>query len=408
MSTTTLEIKHSIVSDGVLEKNDDIIVYDERSFTFHDNTTRSICTLYTRLNNNEQEKVIDIHELKSVDLNINPYKSNKYNWNKISDHLIINNNEFNPNYCLSRKISDDSYIVFLVNTTEIHNTESIETLRIYGFKKEVGWNRINVNIEEKVAYICNNGINVLAYKNKKLIFYKLSNFALDSIQIERINEIDVVSSIPEYTDIARIVPSYVFINPNYVMYAMGIFTQNRHLITDVKIFKYNDGVLSDEENIVLIQRNLSSINNTAMGLSINPSATRFCFINLSLFFVEEIARYVPRYGVSVYDKKSDDTWFQFGTLLGSVIDPAFIEANPTLGIDVKTTRKITALNTAEYKNISSSLDDDGVYVGMWTPFIKYDNDVIVVKPFYEPVSSFVRVDSIKNTSFFDETTTIQE
>lgn len=407
MSTTELTINHSIVSDGILEKNDDVLVYDERSYTFHDSVSKSICTLYTRLNNNVQEKIIDIHELKYIEPNINPYKSNKYNWKKISESLVIDYDKFNPNYCILRRINDNSYIVILVNNSEIHNTEYVETIRIYGFDINNGWNRINNNLEGKIAFVSNNAEDLLSYKSNKLIFYKLSDFKFDSINIKKISEVDITSTLPEYTDLARLVPSYVFMNGNNVLYGMGIPTEGRHLMTEIKMFKYDNGVISNEDNVRLIQRNMTTINNTATGLGMNPSSTRFTFINLSLFFIEEINKYVPRYAVSVYDKKTDGTWFEFGTLLGSTIDPTFIEANPSLGIDVRTTRAVTALNTAEYKNINISLNDDGVYVCMWVPFIKYDEDVVVVKPFYENVSSFVRVDSIKANEFFDETTTTQ-
>ena len=406
MSTTTLDIYNSIVSEGVLEKNDDVIIDNQRAYTYHDNDTKTVLTMYSRQNidNSNEEIIVNIHSLDSIELNVNSYKSDKYNWKKVSDNLIINKDEFNPNYCVSRKIDDENYMVFLINNSEIHNEDNIETIRIYLYKIGGNWSQlININIEGKVVYLCNNGVTLVSNLNNKLIFYKLSDISVNSLNIKKVNELNIKSSIPEYENIAKLIPSYFYVNEKHIIFAMGVLNDNRYLITDAKIYDYNDGEIINNNNIILIQRKLSLINNTAMGISINDSSTRFCFINLSLFFIEQINQYVPRYGVSVYDKNNSE-WFEFGSLLGSTIDPTYVEANPLTPVKDRINRKVTAINTAEYRNISSSLDDDGIYVGMWTPFVKYDNDVIVLKPFYEKVSSFVRVDSINEKQFFDETT----
>jgi hypothetical protein len=237
------------------------------------------------------------------------------------------------------------------------------------------------------AFIKNNKINIMVCENS-IIRINQHDSNLDVL-----NTINIPIILPNNL---QIIPSYCYFNTDYLTFATGISYKGRYAIASINTYNLNNIGIPDILDIS--SKKLTTINSNAKGLTINNTGDRICFVNFTLFYIEQINKYVPRYAVSVYDKQDNNEWFEFGTLLGSLIDPTYIEAlQDLLSDENKINRKLRAESTGEYRNID--LSDDGIYASMWTPFIKIDDDIIIIKPFYEPITSFVRIDSISNVNF---------
>jgi len=149
----------------------------------------------------------------------------------------------------------------------------------------------------------------------------------------------------------------------------------------------------------LLANKFTSIIHTSCAIVTNINGDRICLLHLIPFFYEPLNKTVPRYHITVYDfNTTENKWLFHGEMEGTFIDPDFIEASDSVAIENIINRSVTPMTSAEYRNIYISNDEVGEYISMWVPFIKINNDLVLLRPDYEEMSTFVRIDTIEPQS----------
>ena len=382
------------------------IFNNNNAYTYYNPISKIMGHLYLKITdgpdaNGNYVIKYDISVYKHVELiegsEVNPYKPDKYVWEKYGNSLLLDRVQYKIDSIGCYLISDSKMLV-LIYKSDLKNDPQ-DSVIVY-VNDGTSWLQINeINDQdtfngEKHLGVCNGTKLTATYQNDIIKLYEIIN--INDITGFDVNLLTSVP-VPKGTNNDEvIIPHYFSTINKKIVFATGIPNNDRYLIKNIHIYTYdNNNQITQEEKINVSNNNILSINKISVAINLNKNGTRIAFINIYSYYHEETNTRYPRYRVTLYSKNSvSGTWLVSGHIGGSLVDPTFVEINNNITDSQIVERKFSAEKAGEYRNIYFSEDDDGEYASVWTPIIKYGNDIVTFKPKYENIASFVRTSSV--------------
>lgn len=361
------------------------------------------------------------------------YQDTVYVWNKIGSPLTFPKTDMYVDRVSVRMIDPSNYILFLLNTRLYNITGSSLRAYTYNALSDKYTQLTNINDDffggGKVASITDDANEITYYRNGIIYLYEIPSVNTTTIGISLTATYPLNLSSGEF-----LVPHYVT-NNDYVAYTIGTpnkldptrFTLNRIIVASTESVNGQITIINGPI-LDLSKKKFVSIKRTSIGLVINKTGTRIAIVHLAPFFDAKLSQEVIRYYSTVYDLRDDSSlgtastttttippttvtvstgvsvsttvvpitfqWVEYKQMEGSYLDLTWLEAKENIPLDIVFQRQITTTNSGEYRNLSISPDSVGQYISLWCPFVQGDNELTVIKPVYEEISSIVRIDAI--------------
>lgn len=396
-----------IVNDGVFDNEETGNEYqDSKFFTHYDEDTCVICTLHSKvitsspdtLSINDIRQVIQLFKMNDVPVNINPYEIGKFSWSKIGSSLIINKSEMDIDRVASFTLDNDNILVYLMDSKLYGVSGSSIKMYVYNITNDT------YTLTDYSDALFDNGNflttdncaeNLVFFKDNKLYFYEsIINPSGSEIHEKVVFKKNTVLNITIPAD-HWIIPHYAAYCKDHFVVALGKISANRYEIREVRVFKKTNEIYTEINNFP-VNPIFKSIRRTSAGIIINPSGNTIVMIHIAPFYNKEMNMTFPRYYITIYRlDMTTNKWAFFKELYGSYLDPNYLEARDDIDPKIVYNRKFKAELTAEYRNLYIDEREENNYVSMWCPYIRHNGEIVIIKPGFENITSFVNIDSLR-------------
>lgn len=384
------------------------VLYDQRAYTFYEKSTNSVACLYTKVvtetpdENDSHESVycVTIHSLDHVSETQVPFAEGKYEWSQVGTALEISTDDICVNRIALKTIDDNNCLLFLINTDHLDTVDS-QSIRVYAYNKTNDThNLLSISDadfgNDRIVSHCDPGKYYVGFKDNVATVYELTNFASSGF------DISVSASINDLVPAGKsLIPNYSFMNGKKTIFGFGVPVGNRYALTDIVIYDHitnddNTKSLVHNSSIDLSAKEYTAVRKSSSSVVINKNGDRLSFIHTLKFYFTQIDRTLPRYYASIYKHDVNLGWCEFRGMGGSILDPNYVEVIDTVTDEQMNNYPFTPEQSGQYRNIYASPDDEGEYLNMWVPYIQYENDIVAIRPEYEPIMSIARIDSIRD------------